>query len=150
MVELLPLWLAPNMVTLLGLFFIIVNVICLAIFIPDLVGPVGSDLPVTISVDFLVYRILLKGRTRALHGYIIALLSGYGCKRQTGKQEFIGQPLTSIAGGRYSTMDNVDGKQARRTGQSSGLGELFEYVLKPVVPGGSWRTYASSATGLIL
>ncbi|KAL9610197.1 MAG: hypothetical protein Q9167_005074 [Letrouitia subvulpina] len=26
-------------------------------------------------------------------------------------------------------MDNVDGKQARRTGQSSGLGELFEYVL---------------------
>lgn len=27
---------------------------------------------------------------------------------------------------RYSTMDNVDGKQARRTGQSSGLGELFE------------------------
>lgn len=27
---------------------------------------------------------------------------------------------------RYSTMDNIDGKQARRTGQSSGLGELFE------------------------
>lgn len=25
-------------------------------------------------------------------------------------------------------MDNVDGKQARRTGQSSGLGELFECV----------------------
>ncbi len=31
--------------------------------------------------------------------------------------------------GRYSTMDNVDGKQARRTGTSSGLGELFEYGL---------------------
>lgn len=29
---------------------------------------------------------------------------------------------------RYSTMDNVDGKQARRTGTSSPLGELFEYV----------------------
>lgn len=28
----------------------------------------------------------------------------------------------------YSTMDNVDGKQARRTGTSSPLGELFEYV----------------------
>jgi ethanolaminephosphotransferase len=28
----------------------------------------------------------------------------------------------------YSTMDNVDGKQARRTGTSSGLGELFEFV----------------------
>ncbi|KAL8961737.1 MAG: hypothetical protein Q9193_001756 [Seirophora villosa] len=29
-------------------------------------------------------------------------------------------------------MDNVDGKQARRTGQSSGLGELFEYVRSKV------------------
>ena len=29
---------------------------------------------------------------------------------------------------RYSTLDNVDGKQARRTGTSSGLGELFEFV----------------------
>lgn len=28
----------------------------------------------------------------------------------------------------YSTMDNVDGKQARRTGTSSPLGELFEYA----------------------
>ena len=26
-------------------------------------------------------------------------------------------------------MDNIDGKQARRTSQSSGLGELFEYGL---------------------
>jgi phosphatidylglycerophosphate synthase len=25
-------------------------------------------------------------------------------------------------------MDNIDGKQARRTGTSSPLGELFEYV----------------------
>jgi len=39
-VELLPLWLAPNMVTLLGFFFILTNVICLEIFMPDLVGPV--------------------------------------------------------------------------------------------------------------
>lgn len=31
-------------------------------------------------------------------------------------------------------MDNIDGKQARRTGQSSGLGELFEYVLRLCVP----------------
>ncbi|KAL1975241.1 hypothetical protein VTN31DRAFT_3633 [Thermomyces dupontii] len=27
----------------------------------------------------------------------------------------------------YSTFDNVDGKQARRTGTSSGLGELFDH-----------------------
>src|SRR5215469_10622012 len=39
-VELLPLWLAPNMVTLLGFFFILANVALLVIFMPDLVGPV--------------------------------------------------------------------------------------------------------------
>ena len=38
--KLLPLWLAPNMVTLLGFFFILSNVICLVIWMPDLVGPV--------------------------------------------------------------------------------------------------------------
>ena len=60
-------------------------------------------------------------------------------------EEFITQPLTSIEGGRYSTMDNVDGKQARRTAQSSGLGELFEYVLNLAVLGGALITHASSA-----
>ena len=39
-VELLPLWLAPNMVTLLGFMFILINVIFITIFMPDLVGPV--------------------------------------------------------------------------------------------------------------
>jgi len=38
-------------------------------------------------------------------------------------------PLYSYALGvwLYSTMDNIDGKQARRTGTSSGLGELFDH-----------------------
>ncbi|KAF1737798.1 putative CDP-alcohol phosphatidyltransferase class-I family protein [Beauveria bassiana] len=63
-VTLLPLWMAPNMVTLVGFFFILANVALLVVYIPDLIGP---------------------------------------------------------------TMDNVDGKQARRTGTSSGLGELFDH-----------------------
>jgi hypothetical protein len=42
-VELLPLWLAPNMVTLLGFFFILANVLLLVIFMPDLVGPVSTN-----------------------------------------------------------------------------------------------------------
>lgn len=46
-VELLPLWLAPNMVTLLGFFFILTNVICLEIWMPDLVGPVGINLHIS-------------------------------------------------------------------------------------------------------
>ncbi|PQE22598.1 CDP-alcohol phosphatidyltransferase protein [Rutstroemia sp. NJR-2017a BVV2] len=80
-VELLPLWLAPNMVTLLGFCFILSNVICLEIWMPDLVGPGPSWLYYSFAFGLWM----------------------------------------------YSTMDNVDGKQARRTGTSSGLGELFDH-----------------------
>lgn len=34
-------WIAPNMVTLLGFMFIVVNVFLIGIFIPDMVGPVS-------------------------------------------------------------------------------------------------------------
>lgn len=37
----LPLWLAPNMVTLLGFFFILGNIGLLVAVMPDLVGPVS-------------------------------------------------------------------------------------------------------------
>ncbi len=45
MVELLPMWLAPNMITLIGFFFILVNVGLLVIYMPDLVGPVRPYAP---------------------------------------------------------------------------------------------------------
>jgi len=80
-VQLLPLWLAPNMVTLLGFFFILGNVALLAVYVPDLVGPAPNW--VYISFGLGVWM--------------------------------------------YSTMDNIDGKQARRTGTSSPLGELFDH-----------------------
>ena len=80
-VELLPLWLAPNMVTLLGFFFILANVALLAIFVPDLVGPGPNWVYISFGIGVWM----------------------------------------------YSTMDNVDGKQARRTGTSSPLGELFDH-----------------------
>ncbi|GJN70117.1 sn-1,2-diacylglycerol cholinephosphotransferase [Purpureocillium lilacinum] len=80
-VELLPLWLAPNMVTLLGFFFILGNIGLLIIYMPDLVGP---------------------GPTWLYFSFAFGLFM-------------------------YQTMDNVDGKQARRTGTSSGLGELFDH-----------------------
>jgi ethanolaminephosphotransferase len=41
-VELLPLWLAPNMVTLLGFMCIIFNVGLLIVMMPDLEGPVRA------------------------------------------------------------------------------------------------------------
>lgn len=39
MVELLPLWLAPNAVTLIGFGFIVVNIFLLELYLPDLIGP---------------------------------------------------------------------------------------------------------------
>ncbi|RWA12594.1 hypothetical protein EKO27_g2524 [Xylaria grammica] len=85
-VELLPLWLAPNMVTLLGFFFILANVGLLVIVMPDLVGPVSKH----------------QGPSWLYLSFAFGLFM-------------------------YQTMDNVDGKQARRTGTSSGLGELFDH-----------------------
>jgi ethanolaminephosphotransferase len=74
-------WLAPNMVTLIGFFFVLGNIFLLVIFMPDLVGP--GPLWLYLSFAFGLFM--------------------------------------------YQTMDNVDGKQARRTGTSSGLGELFDH-----------------------
>jgi ethanolaminephosphotransferase len=74
-------WLAPNMVTLLGFCFILGNIVLMSIYIPDLVGPGPAWVYLSFSFGLFMYQ----------------------------------------------TMDNVDGKQARRTGTSSGLGELFDH-----------------------
>ncbi|KAK4155551.1 Cholinephosphotransferase 1 [Chaetomidium leptoderma] len=80
-VELLPLWLAPNMVTLLGFLCIIFNVGLLVVMMPDLEGPAPPWVYYSFAFGLFMYQ----------------------------------------------TFDNVDGKQARRTGTSSGLGELFDH-----------------------
>ncbi|KAI9105429.1 CDP-alcohol phosphatidyltransferase-domain-containing protein [Phlyctochytrium arcticum] len=78
---LFPMWIAPNLITLLGFFFVLANVAIALIYTPDL---------------------------------------------QTAGPSWI---YFSFAAGMwlYSTFDNVDGKQARRTGSSSPLGELFDH-----------------------
>ncbi|KAF3905585.1 hypothetical protein AA313_de0208316 [Arthrobotrys entomopaga] len=80
-VELLPKWMAPNLVTLVGFGAILFNVLCLVIFVPDLIGPAHPLLYFSFALGLWM----------------------------------------------YSTMDNIDGKQARRTGSSSPLGELFDH-----------------------
>jgi len=80
-VTLFPLWMAPNLITLCGLSFILFNVLSVIIWIPDLVGPGPRWLYWSFPLGLWL----------------------------------------------YSTFDNVDGKQARRTGTSSPLGELFDH-----------------------
>lgn len=69
------------MITLIGLLFIVFNVLLVLIYVPDL----ETDAPSWIYFSFAAGLWL------------------------------------------YSTFDNVDGKQARRTGTSSPLGELFDH-----------------------
>ncbi|KAG0735075.1 hypothetical protein G6F57_008371 [Rhizopus arrhizus] len=80
-ITLFPRWIAPNLITLIGLFFMIFNVILACIFIPDL----STEGPSWVYFSFALGLWL------------------------------------------YSTFDNVDGRQARRTNTSSPLGELFDH-----------------------
>ena len=71
-------------------------------------------------------RSLIRLINRRRNGYIAASRLEFGCERSN----HMGSLLQILTWGlRYSTMDNIDGKQARRTGTSSGLGELFEYEI---------------------
>jgi ethanolaminephosphotransferase len=89
-----PQWLAPNLITLLGFVAILVNIVSIAVLVPDFAGP---------------------GPTWMYWSFVLGLWI-------------------------YSTLDNIDGKQARRTGfpqrlekgeliegTSSPLGELFDH-----------------------
>ncbi|KAI7863389.1 CDP-alcohol phosphatidyltransferase-domain-containing protein [Spinellus fusiger] len=80
-IRLFPLWIAPNLITLIGLLFMITNVLLTALFNPamDSTGP-----------RWIYFS------------YALGLWL-------------------------YSTFDNVDGRQARRTKTSSPLGELFDH-----------------------
>ncbi|KAI8344191.1 CDP-alcohol phosphatidyltransferase-domain-containing protein [Chlamydoabsidia padenii] len=80
-IELFPLWMAPNLITLIGLMFMIINVLFAVIFTPSMDG-------------------------EGPHWIYFSFAAGMWL---------------------YSTFDNVDGKQARRTGTSSPLGELFDH-----------------------
>lgn len=87
--NLVPIWIAPNLITLLGTLCMFCSY-CLAIFFsPDFVDSVPRVL-------YFVFAVLLWA---------------------------------------YSTLDNVDGKQARRTQSSSPLGELFDHGCDSLVIG---------------
>lgn len=50
-------WMAPNMVTLLGFMWIVANIFIIQIFVPDMVGPVSIPVPVPYSVLCRKWRI---------------------------------------------------------------------------------------------
>ena len=80
-VEYLPMWMAPNMVTLLGFAIMVVSNL---MYIP-------YDLSLTMEFHPFCYIV---------SGFVVFV---------------------------YQTLDAIDGKQARRTGTSSPLGQLFDH-----------------------
>ncbi|GAB9462761.1 hypothetical protein Gpo141_00000245 [Globisporangium polare] len=81
LVEFLPLWLAPNLITLIGLLLVGFSHLLFALYCPFLDG----DAPAWL--------------------FVVAAAALFA----------------------YQTLDNLDGKQARRTGSSSPLGLLFDH-----------------------
>ena len=79
-----PLWLAPNLITLAGFSFIL---------LPHL-------------LTLVIYDNELEGR-----------IDGWYCV------------FTGVCFFMYNTLDNIDGKQARRTGTGSPMGMLFDHGL---------------------
>ena len=98
-VTLFPCWMAPNLISLFGLMFIMLNFLLVVVFIPDLKTPTSSWV-------YFAY-VFLASLARPL--FILCLLR------------------FALNTWLYSTFDNVDGKQARRTQSSSPLGELFDH-----------------------
>ena len=83
-VERLPLWLPPNVITLLSFAFnILPHILIIALYGNEMEGPIDRWVCVMIGISYFL----------------------------------------------YSTLDNCDGKQARRTGSGSPMGMLFDHGL---------------------
>ncbi|KAI9222539.1 CDP-alcohol phosphatidyltransferase-domain-containing protein [Blastocladiella britannica] len=81
LITLVPMWMAPNLVTLIGFGFIVAN-LCLTLwFSPDLTEPLPRWCYFFFGIGLFLYQ----------------------------------------------SLDAIDGKQARRTGQSGPLGEMFDH-----------------------
>ncbi|EWM27687.1 cdp-ethanolamine:dag ethanolamine phosphotransferase [Nannochloropsis gaditana] len=80
-VQWLPLWVAPNLVTLLGLAFMLASAALIVVVDKSLTAPMSPQVAVFCAFSLFAYQ----------------------------------------------TLDAIDGKQARRTGTSSPLGELFDH-----------------------
>ncbi|CAG8588958.1 7753_t:CDS:2 [Paraglomus occultum] len=55
-VKLFPMWMAPNLITLCGLGFILVNLVCVMVFLPDLVGPGAPWLYYSFAAGLWLYQ----------------------------------------------------------------------------------------------
>ena len=104
-VTLVPLWVAPNLITMVGLVINVVTSVILMWMCPTATEP----------VRFLNEILFQKAKKFKCASFFLAQAPAW--------------PTFACALGlfAYQTLDAIDGKQARRTGSQSPLGELFDH-----------------------
>jgi ethanolaminephosphotransferase len=124
-VNLYPMWLAPNVLTFVGFLCLIANFILFSIYDYNFYGYCKNELNCSESLMKQNYE-LFKVETNLNYSKI----SSYLCSCIP--------PLLWLMGAIFQFLshhlDGTDGKQARRTKTSSPLGELFDHGLD------SWAT----------
>lgn len=106
-ITLCPMWIAPNLITLIGLVINLITVLVLSSFSYSATGPVSFG-PFPSPWPFVFQA--------PSWAYLQAALGLFF----------------------YQTLDAIDGKQARRTGSSSPLGELFDHGCDSMTQGECW------------
>ena len=107
LVNLLPLWVAPNLITITGLMLNAFSAILL----------------------FLAFPKAKVVQVEAVAGDSSAFATFSQRLSEQASNIFILNAITLFA---YQTLDALDGKQARRTGSSSPLGELFDHGMDSI------------------
>ena len=105
-VELLPLWLAPNLITLIGIFGLVVAYVVTLFYLPGLAGANNCS----------AMRKLPRLR-------VISTAPGHAAGNGPRWLYY----LNGFSVFWYLHLDCLDGKQARRTKSSSPLGQLFDH-----------------------
>lgn len=129
LVKVFPDWYAPNLITLSGLAFVAANVLTMVYYQPSLAcAPKPIHKAIGGPWDPLFDRASISNPAQAAKAVIQSIWHG-----STINIEKIACPAAwvymswSIGLFIYQSLDAIDGKQARRTGSSSPLGEVFDH-----------------------
>lgn len=122
-----PMWLAPNLITLLGTMGLVVGYVASAIYLPEFEG-----WPSTHGVQLATVPAPDSGPwpavgTRGVVQWVTPLRPA-ACAGVAPSWVYF---LSGLAVLMYLHLDCLDGKQARRTKSSSPLGQLFDHGAAP-------------------
>lgn len=109
-------WLAPNLITLLGIIGLILAYLLTSYFLPDLDGRCHRRATSALHYSCLYISILI--------GLTVVNIAFLCLSGNAPRWVYWFNGLAVLA---YLHLDCIDGKQARRTKSSSPLGQLFDH-----------------------